>query len=143
MSRKQGAIKPWQTETFKECQDDLLAFAQKRGIPMDTAWQDLTEAQRTAVIEGEGQWPKKVWYGVRRFFAWLESKAYKMHIRVLLSKYRAYTPCLTCGGARLKLESLLWRLGDSGDCNTVLDSDQRFRPPGWSGIPEPRQIYPA
>jgi excinuclease ABC subunit A len=46
------------------------------------------------------------WYGVRHFFEWLESKAYKMHIRVLLSRYRAYTPCPACGGARLKPEAL-------------------------------------
>ncbi len=45
------------------------------------------------MIEGEGEWTKKVWYGVRRFFAWLETKAYKMHIRVLLSRYRSYTEC--------------------------------------------------
>jgi excinuclease UvrABC ATPase subunit len=50
-------------------------------------------------------WPGK-WYGVRRFFAWLESKSYKMHIRVLLSKYRAYTPCTACDGARLKPDAL-------------------------------------
>ena len=48
---------------------------------------------------------------MRRFFAWLETKAYKMHVRVLLSRYRAYTPCTACGGARLKPEALLWRLG--------------------------------
>ena len=53
------------------------------------------------VIDGEGEWTKKVWYGVRRFFAWLETKAYKMHIRVLLSRYRSYTECSACRGARL------------------------------------------
>jgi len=58
---------------------------------------------------------KKVWYGAKRFFAWLETKSYKMHIRVLLSKYRSYTPCADCGGARLKPEALLWRLGAPGD----------------------------
>jgi len=52
-----------------------------------------------------------VWYGAARFFKWLETKAYKMHVRVLLSKYRAYTPCEPCGGARLKIEALSWRLG--------------------------------
>ena len=69
------------------------------------------------MLEGEPDWvswrkswPGK-WYGVQRFFAWLETKAYKMHIRVLLSRYRAYTPCATCGGARLKPDALLWRLG--------------------------------
>jgi excinuclease ABC subunit A len=110
LSLRQGAIKPWQTESNKECQDDLVKFARKRDIPLDTPWRDLTEAQRLWVIEGEGDWTKKVWYGVRRFFAWLETKSYKMHIRVLLSRYRSYTECAACGGARLKRDALLWRL---------------------------------
>jgi hypothetical protein len=71
-------------------------------------------AQRAWVIEGEGEWTKNVWYGVRRFFAWLETKAYKMHIRVLLSRYRSYTECGTCHGARLKPDALLWRVGNPG-----------------------------
>ena len=54
---------------------------------------------------------KTHWYGVQRFFDWLETKAYKMHVRVLLSRYRAYTPCSACDGTRLKPESLLWRVG--------------------------------
>jgi excinuclease ABC subunit A len=108
-----GAIRPWQTPSYKECQDDLLRFARKRGVPVDTAWRELTDEHRRWVIEGEGAWSKKVWYGTRRFFDWLETKAYKMHIRVLLSKYRSYTLCGTCQGARLKPDALLWRLGDA------------------------------
>jgi len=114
LSLRQGAIKPWQTESYKECQDDLVRFARKRAIPLDTPWRDLTDAQRLWVIEGEGDWTKKVWYGVRRFFAWLETRAYKMHIRVLLSRYRSYTECSACRGARLKPEALLWRIGTPG-----------------------------
>ena len=114
LSLRGGAIKPWQTESYKECQTDLMRFARKRDIPVDTAWRDLTEAQRAWVIEGEGEWTKNVWYGVRRFFAWLETKAYKMHIRVLLSRYRSYTECGACRGARLKPEALLWRVGRPG-----------------------------
>ncbi len=106
-----GAVRPWQTPSYKECQDDLLRFAAKRGIPTDVPWRRLSAEQRHWVIEGEGPWEKKVWYGARRFFAWLESRAYKMHIRVLLSKYRSYTLCSACGGARLKPDALLWRLG--------------------------------
>src|SRR6187397_1087427 len=105
-----GAVKPWQTKSNKECQDDLTKFAKKRGIPLDTPWYALTEEQRKWVIDGEGTWEKKVWYGARRFFEWLETKAYKMHVRVLLSRYRAYTPCTACGGSRLKPEALLWRI---------------------------------
>ncbi|HEX3951348.1 MAG TPA: excinuclease ABC subunit UvrA [Steroidobacteraceae bacterium] len=114
LSLRDGAIKPWQTESYEECQTDLMRFARKRDISVDTAWRDLTEAQRTWVIEGEGEWTRKVWYGVRRFFAWLETKAYKMHIRVLLSRYRSYTECSACRGARLKPDALLWRIGNPG-----------------------------
>lgn len=131
---KGGAIRPWQTESYRECQDDLIKYARKRNIPTDVPWRDLTEAQRQWVLEGEGSWEDKVWYGVRRFFAWLESRSYKMHIRVLLSKYRAYTPCTVCDGARLKTDALLWRLGTKADAKAVLPDSLRFKPTGvqWS-----------
>ena len=102
-----GAIKPWQTKSNKECQDDLLRFARERRIPVDVPWRALTREQRAWVIDGEGSWRQHKWYGVKRFFAWLESKSYKMHVRVLLSKYRSYDACPVCAGARLKNESLL------------------------------------
>jgi excinuclease ABC subunit A len=108
-----GAIKPWQTASNAECQSDLLRHARKRGIRLEVPWNELTAAERSWVIEGDGEWKKNVWYGVRRFFAWLETKAYKMHIRVLLSRYRSYRECTACGGARLKPDSLLWRVGSS------------------------------
>jgi len=123
----QGAIKPWQTKSNKECQDDLMSFAAQRGVPTDVPWRDLTSEQRAWVIEGEGSWRQKKWYGVKRFFAWLESKAYKMHVRVLLSKYRSYDACPECAGARLKPESLLWRLGTLEDARAVLAPEKRLR----------------
>jgi len=125
-----GAVRPWQTESYRECQDDLVRYARKRGIPLDTPWSELDAGQRQWVLEGEGSWEDKLWYGVRRFFAWLETKAYKMHIRVLLSKYRAYTPCTACGGARLKTDALLWRLGTQQDAAAVLTEAARFAPCG-------------
>ncbi|MCC7462511.1 MAG: excinuclease ABC subunit UvrA [Gammaproteobacteria bacterium] len=106
-----GALRPWQTQSYHECQDDLLRYARRRGVPLDVPWNELTAAQQAWVIEGEGPWEKKVWYGARRFFEWLETKAYKMHIRVLLSKYRSYSECPACHGARLKPDALLWRVG--------------------------------
>ncbi len=107
----EGAIRPWQTPSFKECQDDLERHAKRRGIALDVPWRELPATDRAWVLEGEGPWIKKTWYGLQRFFAWLETKAYKMHIRVLLSKYRSYTQCTLCNGARLKPDALLWRLG--------------------------------
>src|SRR5687767_3315297 len=113
---KGGAVRTWQTASFKECQDDLEKYCKKRRIPMDVPWNQLDEKHKAWVLEGEAEWVSwrkswpGVWYGVRRFFKWLESKAYKMHIRVLLSKYRAYTECLSCLGTRLKPEGLLWKI---------------------------------
>jgi excinuclease ABC subunit A len=133
-SLRAGAIRPWQTKSNAECQEDLLKFGKKRGIPLDRPWRELSAEQRAWVIEGEGEWRKGVWYGARRFFAWLETKAYKMHVRVLLSRYRAYTPCTVCGGARLKPDSLLWRLGSSGLASAAMERGKRLLPPAvqWS-----------
>jgi excinuclease ABC subunit A len=132
-----GAIKPMQTPAWKECQEDLLKYGGEAGIPRDTAWNQLSDAQRDWVINGTPNWKgnwNKQWYGVKRFFEYLESKAYKMHIRVLLSKYRSYTPCTVCSGARLKTEALLWRLGTQPDADAVLAAGRRFLPAGvrWS-----------
>ena len=113
---REGAVRPWQSPSFKDCQGDLVKYAKKRGIPLDTPWKQLTEKEKTWVLEGEPEWQSwrkswpGTWYGVRRFFRWLETKAYKMHIRVLLSKYRAYTECAACHGTRLKPDALLWKL---------------------------------
>ncbi|HET9108385.1 MAG TPA: hypothetical protein VFN79_14485 [Steroidobacteraceae bacterium] len=133
-SLRGGAIKPWQTKSYSECQEDMEKFARKRGIPLDVPWRELSAEHRRWVIEGEGGWSKGVWYGAKRFFEWLESRSYKMHVRVLLSRYRAYTPCEACGGARLKTQGLLWRVGDRALADTALAGAARFRPRGaqWS-----------
>src|SRR4051812_701234 len=128
-----GAVKPWQTQSFKECQDDLVKYAKKRGIPLDKPWRLLSAAQKKWVIEGEPEWVNwkeswpGVWYGIQHYFDWLESKAYKMHIRVLLSRYRAYTPCEACEGSRLKADALLWRIGNPEDADAVLEPRLRYR----------------
>ena len=114
-----GAIKIWSTPSFAESLRDIAKHADKAGVPLNVPWKALTPAQQHWVWYGDdtwrswdASWPGK-WYGVERFFGWLESKAYKMHIRVLLSKYRAYTACGTCQGERLKGDSGLWRVQSS------------------------------
>ena len=130
----EGAIKPWQTASFKECQDDLKKYMTARNIPMDVPFRDIGPNDKRYIIDGDPTWrswekdANKRWYGVRRFFDWLESKAYKMHIRVLLSKYRAYTPCGACEGARLKPTSINFRLGSKADADAVLAPSKRFFP---------------
>ena len=137
LTLRAGAIKPMQTPAWKEAQDDLMRHAEAAGIPRDTPWYKLTPEQQSWVINGSPSWNgkwKQHWFGIKRFFAHLESKSYKMHIRVLLSKYRSYTLCGTCGGARLKLEPLLWRIGSKEAADAVLPAVQRFMPVGvqWS-----------
>ncbi|MEJ5991571.1 excinuclease ABC subunit UvrA [Ramlibacter sp. PS3R-8] len=138
LTLRAGAIKTFSTPAWSESQDDMMRHAEAAGIPRDTPWYKLTPEQQHWVIHGapnyrEGNWNRQ-WYGVKRFFVYLESKAYKMHIRVMLSKYRSYTPCEACAGARLKTEPLLWRLGSKEDADTVLEPARRFMPVGvqWS-----------
>ena len=113
---RQGAVRPWQSPSFKDCQGDLVKYAKKRAIPLDLPFHELSSIHKDWVLEGEADWQSwrkswpGTWYGVRRFFKWLETKAYKMHIRVLLSKYRAYTECGACHGTRLKPDALLWKV---------------------------------
>src|SRR5690606_30945943 len=123
-----GAVRPFQGKSYGECQDDLLRFAKKRGVRSDVPWSEMTDSEREWVIEGEGSWSERKWYGLTRFFAWLEGRAYKMHIRVLLSKYRSYDVCAACEGARLKPESMLWRVGTLEDAAAVVAPSARFRP---------------
>lgn len=123
-----GAIKPWQTKTNEICQNDLLKFAKKASVPLDVPWKKLTKKHQRWVLHGEGEWDGDHWYGVQRFFDWLETRSYKMHVRVLLSKYRSYTPCTTCDGARLKPEALWWRVGTATNASKALKPEHRFVP---------------
>jgi excinuclease ABC subunit A len=129
----EGAVKIFQSKSYGECQDDLAKYARKRGVALDKPWRALSEADREWVIGGDDGWVswnktgKTHWYGVQRFFDWLETKAYKMHVRVLLSRYRAYTPCGACDGTRLKPESLLWRVEGLSIHQMMLMPAERLR----------------
>ena len=133
LTLRAGAIKTIQTPAWVETQEDLMRHAEAEGIPRDTPWYKLSQEHKDWVIHGSPLWKGKwnhQWYGVKRFFEYLESKSYKMHIRVLLSKYRSYTPCGTCAGARLKTDSLLWRIGTKAHADEVLPPAKRFMPQG-------------
>jgi hypothetical protein len=71
----EGTVKPWQTESYRECQDDLMRFARRRGIPTNVPWRELTGRERRWVLEGEGDWEEGLWYGVARFFDGLRRRA--------------------------------------------------------------------
>lgn len=103
LSLAQGAVKPWGTE--REEYLELLDFCRKQGIPTDKPFHDLDDASRRKIINGT-----KSYYGIKGFFEWLETKTYKMHVRVFLSRYRAYTACASCGGSRFQPAALLYKL---------------------------------
>jgi len=100
LSLRDGAIQPWTTTSTRECLDQLLEGAPRAGIPTDVPWEELTQEQRDKVFGGTEHF-----YGVRDFFDWLETRKYKLHVRVLLSRYRRYVVCCACGGARLRPEA--------------------------------------
>ena len=111
-----GLVRPFQGSTYGESQLDLERAARKRGIDIHKAFDDYTPEERHWLIEGTDPDPEVAynrgeWYGVRGFFKWMESRSYKMHVRVFLSRYRAYTECGDCGGGRLKKEAYAFRIG--------------------------------
>ncbi len=120
LSIKQGAIKPFQGERGEECQRDLIRNCKERGIDIHIPWEDLDEDTQEWIYYGDRRtstpeeleelWKSGGWYGVKGFFDWMETKAYKMHVRVFLSRYRSYTTCDACRGKRLQPESLCFKV---------------------------------
>jgi len=96
----EGAIEPWTKPKYRPLFTDLKRYAKQAGIPLDMAWIDMAEEHRNLVLNGEGKF-----LGVRGFFAHLERKKYKLHVRVFLSRYRGYSVCSECNGSRLRLEA--------------------------------------
>ncbi|MGE3843964.1 MAG: excinuclease ABC subunit UvrA, partial [Vicinamibacterales bacterium] len=96
----QGAIEPWTKPHYRSYFTELKRAAKSRGLPLDVPWMDLPDEDQRFVTDGDGEFP-----GIRGFFAWLERKKYKVHVRVFLSRYRGYQTCTDCRGARLRREA--------------------------------------
>ena len=101
-----GAIRPWTSKATAWERRELGRFCRRRRIPFDRPWAELRPEQRALVCDGD-----KSFFGIRGWFRWLEGRAYRMHVRVFLSRYRSYTECPTCGGTRLRSEALDFRVG--------------------------------
>jgi excinuclease ABC subunit A len=105
LSLSQGAIDPFTKPQHHWAQKELLAFCKQQSIPTHLPFRELTNAQQKLILQGgEG------FDGVSGFFDWLETKKYKLHVRVFLSKYRGYTRCPDCEGGRLRLEARIVRI---------------------------------
>jgi excinuclease ABC subunit A len=125
LSIAQGAVRVFRGEEMGESQKDLMRACAREEIDVNCPFEELPKADQDFVINGEKSivaargrgesytdedYENNRWYGVRGFFRWLESKTYKMHVRVLLSRYRAYTTCPSCQGGRFQPETLNYRL---------------------------------
>jgi excinuclease ABC subunit A len=100
LSLKEGAIEPWTKPQHEWAMDELKQFCKSEKISMTVPFAQLARAEQRAIVDG-----KRGWGGVRGFFDWLETKKYKLHVRVFLSKYRGYTLCPDCRGGRLRQEA--------------------------------------
>ncbi|HMM80800.1 MAG TPA: excinuclease ABC subunit UvrA [Pyrinomonadaceae bacterium] len=106
LSLKEGAIDPFTRPTNAWAQKELLKYAANANIDVNEAFADLQDYQQNCIIYGD-----EGWRGIKGFFEWLETKKYKLHVRVFLAKYRGYTRCPDCGGQRLRQEARDVKIG--------------------------------
>jgi excinuclease ABC subunit A len=125
-SLNEGAIEPWTKPKYRPLFTELKRFAKQVKIPLDVPWSELDPEQQKLIVDGESKFP-----GVRGFFNHLERKKYKLHVRVFLSRYRGYSMCTTCGGARLRPEAQHVRIHGRNICQvcsmTVEEASEFFR----------------
>jgi excinuclease ABC subunit A len=112
LTLNQGAIEPWTKPKYRSLFADLKRFAREADIPMDVPWNELEREHQQLIINGEGRF-----LGVRGFFSYLERKKYKLHVRVFLSRYRGYSVCSTCSGARLRVEARQVKINGKNICD--------------------------
>jgi excinuclease ABC subunit A len=110
-SLAEGAIEPWTKPKYRPLAADLKRYARQNDIPLDVPWRDLTPEQRELIRTGDRRFP-----GIDGFFAHLERKKYKLHVRVFLSRYRGYALCSQCHGARLRAEARQVRIAGKNIC---------------------------
>jgi excinuclease ABC subunit A len=109
----EGAIAPWTTTKYRPHHGEMKRAAKVANIPTNVPWYDLTDYQRRFIEEGDDSFP-----GIRGFFAALERKKYKLHVRVFLSKYRGYALCPDCRGQRLRAEARAVLINNQNICET-------------------------
>ncbi len=108
LSLAEGAIAPWNTPSYKHELEELLELASDYDLPTDAPFSKLTKKHLKLIVEGV---PERKFGGLNGFFAWLDRKKYKMHIRVFASRFRSYRPCPTCDGKRFNPLALAYRVG--------------------------------
>jgi excinuclease ABC subunit A len=122
LSLADGAIDPWNRPKYRPWFTDLRKQAAELGVPMDVPWRDMSDEAREIVLRGKASFA-----GVHGFFAQMERKKYKLHVRVMLSKYRGYAECPDCRGQRLRAEARAVRLNGMNICQATALSITRAK----------------
>jgi len=121
----EGAIDPWNRPKYRTWYTDLRRHAPELNIRLDVPWQELPDADREIILRGKGSYA-----GIYGFFAQMERKKYKLHVRVMLSKYRGYAECPDCRGQRLRAEARSVRINGLNICQatalTIAQAKQFF-----------------
>src|SRR5256712_306074 len=141
---KQGVVRVFRGAEFGESQKDLLRACAREDVDTNVPFEELPKADQDFVIDGEkrsGDYTEEDyehdrWYGVRGFFRWLESKTYKMHVRVLLSRYRAYVTCPKCNSRRYQPELLKYKNSAAGlyPPERAFQAAAHVTPPRFQGL---------
>jgi len=114
LSLEDGAIDPWNRPKYRSWYTDLRKQAPELGLRLDVPWRELPKESQEVVLRGKGSF-----VGVYGFFAEMEKKKYKLHVRVMLSKYRGYAECLDCRGQRLRAEARSVRINGKNICQVT------------------------
>ena len=115
LSIREGVVKAFQGNRHQEYQVELELYAGIRGVDINAPFEELSKVDQKWILQGdhpgdaEKAWSESAWYGVRGFFDWMESRTYRMHVRVFLSRFRSYTKCGVCEGTRLQPAALNYR----------------------------------
>ena len=125
-SLREGAVEPWTKPRYRALRAEFKRFAQRHRIPWEVPYRDLLPRQKELINAGDEKFR-----GIQRFFDYLETKKYKLYVRVFLSRYRGYTRCLSCNGSRLRAEARAVRIAgkEIGEATamTVGDAREFFR----------------
>ncbi|HYM09233.1 MAG TPA: excinuclease ABC subunit UvrA, partial [Bryobacterales bacterium] len=113
----EGAVEPWTKPSNQRFLVKFRREARAKGVRLHVPYRDLTPRERETLLDA-----------VRAFFARLERKKYKMHVRVFLSRYRGYGQCPECRGARLRTEALHVRVGGKNIAEAVALSLEQAQP---------------
>jgi len=114
LSISEGAVEPFNRPQYEWALKALKSFCYSEKIPQDVPFAELNGEMRRDIFEGKGKWK-----GIVGFFDWLETKKYKLHVRVFLAKFRGYTKCPECRGGRLRKEAQAVKIGEKSLPETV------------------------